>query len=163
MKQHPDWCDKYDDPRALLLWGSDRPARLAVVCPKRHHRLAAVYDIGTLGGLVLCQPPFSGMARDFFALDDDDPRAGEHIHYHAELQLLDEIDPGEMSPYGRCHCHTWSYRLDDIRAGLERPGGTLMDGTAFIYARLSVAVRRLPADYRHRNGIEFAPHPDTQP
>jgi len=114
---HPDWCDKADDPAAVALWGSKRPELLRVVCPKRRHRLAAVYDLPS--GPALCTPYFSAL-QDHFELGSVVRGPDAEMHAHAELVPLSELDPA-LDQFGWCRCGIWAYRPAHIAAVMCGP------------------------------------------
>jgi hypothetical protein len=139
-----------DHPLALMLLDSDRPARLEIRCPRRDCRLAAVYDLPpdkllaeryglpAEGGLMVCQRGFTGRLADY-ELGDIEHGPEEHGRFHADVFPLHSDRIGNW--IARCHCHTWTYRREDIEAGLQNPHGHTKQGVPFIYGNFSMSRR----------------------
>ncbi len=138
------WCRKHDHPQARALWASQRPARLNIVCPRRHHRLAAVYDVLAHGGLLLLQPGFKGLM-DHYELADVQHGHAAKLHQHATLRPLADLPA--LVQVGRCRCGTRSYSRRMIEDGLADPWGRGKGGVPFIYANVTANNRT-----RHATG-----------
>jgi hypothetical protein len=98
MTDHPEWCEKQDDPIAVALWTSKRPALLDVRCGTQIHRLAKVYAAN--GKRWLCMPAFSFVAQFF---EQDGKHHGDAIsHMHAVVEDLDALkdDQVQRCPHG---------------------------------------------------------------
>lgn len=144
----PD-CTTTTDPLAAALAKSprERDALLLVTCPVRHHLLAAVYDLPTLG-VALCQPAMKARHGSLFQ-----PRAGVDpnriMHWHPALRALDVLD---CTQFGRCRCGTWRYSAQAIRDELARVAAGERDDVgpdAFVKVRADASgqVSRMARDY----------------
>jgi hypothetical protein len=119
VTEHSQWCEKQDDPIAVVLWKSKQPALLEVRCGARVHRLAKVYAIHGKRGL--CLPSFS-FVEQFFEQGDRDH--GESIaHMHAALRDLDTVEDDQIQ---RCSHGTYLIRPARIRDALDRGRKTLV-------------------------------------
>lgn len=112
----PD-CTKKTETVAAALAKAPREdlALLIVTCPKRHHLLAAVYDLSDRG-VVLCSPHMKARHGSMFKPDPGiDPN--RIVHWHPALQALEGL---EGTQYGRCRCGTWHYKPQAIRDELAK-------------------------------------------
>ena len=120
MSEHPQWCEKRDDPIAVaLLKDKGRPALLEVRCGERVHRLAKVYAINGKRGL--CMPGFDFVAQFF---EQGDKHHGDAInHMHAALQDLDALADDQVQ---RCPHGTYLIRPARVRDALDRGSKTIV-------------------------------------
>ncbi len=124
--KHPDWCDRADDPQAVMLWRSARPAMVEVWCGPRRHRIAKVYSLP--GGPKLCVPGFrirdqqlygtAGVARD------------SEAHFHTWLHDL--TSSRDLHIIGRCSCGTFLIERERVRQAVSR--STAIGQTCPVYA-----------------------------
>lgn len=115
---HPQWCDKSDDPMAVALWTSKRPALLTVWCGQHRHRLAKVYDLA--GGEIVCFPGFTFHAQAMELGTKD--HGGDTAHMHAICVGLSAMDEREWQ---HCVCGIWLIRADQLRRARQAGHDTL--------------------------------------
>jgi hypothetical protein len=114
MTDHPEWCEKQDNPIAVALWKSKRPALLDVRCGTQIHRLAKVYVAN--GKRWLCMPAFSFVAQFF---EQGAKHHGDAIsHMHAVVEDLDFLADDQVQ---RCSHGTYLIRPARVRDALD-PG-----------------------------------------
>lgn len=125
-------CTEEDDPLAVALLASKRPARLEVVCPVRRHRLAAIYDLGDHGGLAFVHQSTRELLHHVFGLDGLDPRDGaSYMHDHAAVVPLAELEArkrrGDLTTvHLRCRCGSFLVdALDCARTAQRGRSNTL--------------------------------------
>jgi hypothetical protein len=119
---HPDWCDKSDDPVAVTLWKSDRPAMVEIWCGLYRHRIAKVYSLAD--GPKLCVRGFRIRDRQLYGDDADVPSDSE-AHFHTALHELTDVR--DRIILGRCACGTYSIERSAVRRAViesQRSGET---------------------------------------
>ena len=143
-------CDITTDPvaKALAAHPRETDAILLVLCPKRSHVLAAVYDLPPYGGLSICLPHMKARAGSLFALGPgDDPC--RIVHWHPTIERLADTD-GPDSRYSRCRCGTWVFRLSKaLEAARVVQSGGWPDRADFVRVRHNVTGQTsvLPKEY----------------
>jgi hypothetical protein len=113
-------CDQSDDPLAVALLGSKRPARLIVECPTQRHRLAAVYDLGEHGGLTFCRPASKESLVHAWGmpganpndLHDAQPLRHEFQHSHARLIPVEQLAASDIEADMTLRCRCGTHLLD---------------------------------------------------
>lgn len=108
-------CQDSDDPVALALLQSKRPARLEVRCPVRRHRLAAVYDLPGHGGMVYAHRASRELLSHVFGLNRDDLDTSDgqaYMHGHAALIPLDELEARGGAGVMTLRCRCGSFDVD---------------------------------------------------
>jgi hypothetical protein len=119
VTEHPQWCEKQDDPIAVVLWKSKQPVLLQVRCGARVHRLAKVYAANSKRWL--CMPGFDFVAQFF---EQGEKHHGDVInHMHAALRDLDAVEDDQIQ---RCSHGTYLIRIDRVRDALDRSRKTLV-------------------------------------
>jgi hypothetical protein len=119
VTEHPEWCVKRDDPIAVALWTSKRPALLEVRCGRRVHRLAKVY--GANGKRGLCMPGFDFVAQFFEQGEKDHGTTINHMH--AALKDLDALEDDQVQ---RCSHGTYLIRPVRVRDALDQGSKTIV-------------------------------------
>lgn len=119
MCEYDPECSKTDDPRAMVLWKSERPVRLRVVCDTSSWcTLAKVYDLGKEnGGLHLCQK--------FLPETLTTTGWSASMHGHWALDAVDallheiETDGVENTSDSACHHGTFNFDLGGLYNALH--------------------------------------------
>jgi hypothetical protein len=117
VSETPDWCQNADDPIAVALWKSKRPALLEVRCGNRRHRLAKVFA-SPAGGKVLCLPGYKFKARDIELGEVD--HGDDDDYLPAALVDIAILSPAGDTWWGRCPCGTWKISSDRVHDALAR-------------------------------------------
>lgn len=128
----------YSEAVAEQLWSSKpgRPAKLIVVCPRKRHPLARVYDLD--GVLHVCRPGFT-LPLDHVetAADTEHPLEAE-ARFPAYLRPLVDIATGRQVELARCHCALFTFRRSDIEQGMAHPVMPDRRGGPVVFGSLAV-------------------------
>jgi hypothetical protein len=120
MSRHPEWCNESDDPQALELWSSDRPAMVTVWCGNHRHRIARVFSLAS--GPHLCVPAVYIRNKDI--VRNYNGSATTEGHLHAALLPVDFSGSRDTGTHGRCKCGTYYIRQGPVGDATRRSKAT---------------------------------------